>query len=255
MAKKSSGRGRPKKEDTRKSRDQILDSAERLFADRGFYRVSLRDITAHAGVNVALVNYYFKNKSGLLHAVFERRAVPIIAERHQLLDECIAHAGVHGRPDIGEVLSAFIGPIMLPRGPARDSGIMQRLFGMGLSDPSPEVRRAIHHNYHDIAVRFIGILRRACPELDEQEFYWRITCVFGAIIYLFAQPGRVQRMIKHDFDDTDTEAAFGYVIPFLEAGMSQPPTSMARVKLSVSKARKSALDIVPTGMAHIDSKR
>ena len=48
------------------SREKLIASAERLFADRGFDGVSVRDIAKAAGVNSALVGYYFRGKEGLL---------------------------------------------------------------------------------------------------------------------------------------------------------------------------------------------
>ena len=79
MKKKTPGR-RPGKE-------RILDAAEQLFAQRGFYGVSLRDITQAAGVDVALVAYHFGGKRELFTAVFERRAEVLNRERLELLEE------------------------------------------------------------------------------------------------------------------------------------------------------------------------
>jgi len=57
------------------TRLRILDTAERLFAEKGFDGVSVREITTKAGCNVASVNYYFGNKKGLYLAVFRERMV------------------------------------------------------------------------------------------------------------------------------------------------------------------------------------
>jgi AcrR family transcriptional regulator len=66
---------------SRPTRDRILDAAERLFARKGFHGVSVRDITGAADVDVALANYHFGSKQGLLEAVFLRRAADLNAER------------------------------------------------------------------------------------------------------------------------------------------------------------------------------
>lgn len=50
----------------------ILDSAAQLFASLGFHLTTTRAIAAKAGVNIALLNYYFKSKDGTLFAVLER---------------------------------------------------------------------------------------------------------------------------------------------------------------------------------------
>src|SRR6195952_3348946 len=52
---------------------QIMEAAERLFADKGFAGTSVRDIAHEAGVNLAMISYYFGSKEKLMEAVFEKR--------------------------------------------------------------------------------------------------------------------------------------------------------------------------------------
>ena len=47
------------------TKTRILDTAERLFAQKGFDAVSLRNIIASAQVNLAAVHYHFDRKSGV----------------------------------------------------------------------------------------------------------------------------------------------------------------------------------------------
>jgi AcrR family transcriptional regulator len=54
-------------------KDHILDVAERIFSDMGFDGASTRMISGEAGVNMAMLNYYFGSKEGLFLAVFERK--------------------------------------------------------------------------------------------------------------------------------------------------------------------------------------
>ena len=58
--------------DGRKTRRKILDQAEELFFKNGFNATSVDSIAQAAGVNKALIYYYFKSLlSGLFHQ-FER---------------------------------------------------------------------------------------------------------------------------------------------------------------------------------------
>lgn len=54
-------------------KDHILDVAERVFSDMGFDGASTRMISGEAGVNMAMLNYYFGSKEGLFVAVFDRK--------------------------------------------------------------------------------------------------------------------------------------------------------------------------------------
>ncbi len=54
-------------------KDHILDVAERIFSELGYDGASTRTISGEAGVNMAMLNYYFGSKEGLYLAVFERK--------------------------------------------------------------------------------------------------------------------------------------------------------------------------------------
>src|SRR6478735_8059124 len=54
-------------------KDHILDVAERVFAEQGYDGASTRMISGEAGVNMAMLNYYFGSKEGVFLAIFDRR--------------------------------------------------------------------------------------------------------------------------------------------------------------------------------------
>lgn len=54
-------------------KDHILDVAEKAFAELGYDGASTRMISGEAGVNMAMLNYYFGSKEGLYLAIFERK--------------------------------------------------------------------------------------------------------------------------------------------------------------------------------------
>src|SRR3984885_735889 len=55
-------------------REHILVVAEELFAEKGFDGTSVRDIAQQAGVNLAMISYYFGSKEKLLESLLEFRA-------------------------------------------------------------------------------------------------------------------------------------------------------------------------------------
>ncbi|MEZ4400924.1 MAG: TetR/AcrR family transcriptional regulator [Kofleriaceae bacterium] len=69
-------------------RDRILDAAERVFAERGFFAAKVADIAKEAGVADGTIYLYFKNKDDLLITLFESRMERVNA----LLAEAIAAA-------------------------------------------------------------------------------------------------------------------------------------------------------------------
>src|SRR3954451_12289692 len=64
----------------------LIETAERLFAERGVNAVSLREIGATAGQrNTGAVRYHFGTKEALVNAVFEHRMTPINEHRLAML--------------------------------------------------------------------------------------------------------------------------------------------------------------------------
>jgi len=57
-------------------RDDILDVAEKLFAEQGFEAVSVREISKAADINIAMVSYYFGSKEKLYEEVISRKLTP-----------------------------------------------------------------------------------------------------------------------------------------------------------------------------------
>lgn len=69
------------------TRDQILDAAEALFARQGFDPTTIKEIGAQAGLNPALIYYYFDSKEELYKAVLERVVGAMIRRGGAVLDQ------------------------------------------------------------------------------------------------------------------------------------------------------------------------
>ncbi len=59
------------KRDTAESKERILEAAEAVFAETGFDGARVDEIAKRAGVNKALIYYYFDSKDAILDALFE----------------------------------------------------------------------------------------------------------------------------------------------------------------------------------------
>src|SRR5436853_2184562 len=118
---------------------RILDVAEELFSERGFDRVSIRDITNKARVNLAAINYHFGSKEDLIAAVFDRRVLPVNQARLAALDQ-VEKAGGKKIPKVEDVLEAFIRPAMESAlKPSEGGSDFSKLFGRCLSEQTPEL--------------------------------------------------------------------------------------------------------------------
>jgi TetR/AcrR family transcriptional regulator, regulator of cefoperazone and chloramphenicol sensitivity len=67
----------------------LLREAERLFARRGLYQVTAREILQAAGQrNVSAINYHFGSRDGVLNAILVRHGDPTDVARGELLAQC-----------------------------------------------------------------------------------------------------------------------------------------------------------------------
>jgi AcrR family transcriptional regulator len=70
------------------TRERILDSALKLFREKGFDETTMRDIAAEAGVATGAAYYYFRSKEELVMAFYVRTA----DEARELWPEVIGHS-------------------------------------------------------------------------------------------------------------------------------------------------------------------
>jgi len=161
------------------TKERILDTAERLFGERGYSQTSLRNIIAEAGVNLAAVHYYFRSKEALLESVFLRRAESANRERMEMLDRCEREAG-DNPPDLRNVIEAFVAPAFhTAYNPARGGPVFQTLVGRLYAEGGILPRIVVAH-FLPLLNRFGSALTRALPDLPREELFWRVHFAMGA---------------------------------------------------------------------------
>ena len=152
------------------TRTAILNAAERLYADRGFGDVTLRDIVVAASVNLAAVNYHFGSKDELIAELFVTRSLALNKERLRELRE--AEEAGDGRADIAEVLRALVGPTLRGcLGPSNQSSTAARFMIRVNIESVPAIRR-IRNREIDHLRKFIAAMRRSLPDRGDAELYW-----------------------------------------------------------------------------------
>ncbi|MGD0499116.1 MAG: TetR/AcrR family transcriptional regulator [Bryobacteraceae bacterium] len=172
------------------TRDRILDAAERLFGEQGYAATSLRHIIAEAGVNLAAIHYHFGSKEELLEELVARVADPVNAARTALLDRFEAETG--GAPvAVEKILEGFLRPAaeMGHKHPGSVK-LMGRLYGEGLM-PS-----LVERHFKPTGKRFVNALRRALPGIPDQEFFWRIDFMIGAMAHAMIRTQAIGQVLR-----------------------------------------------------------
>ena len=174
----------PRSSSGRSTRERILDAAERLFAAQGFHAVSVRDITAAAGVDVALVNYHFGGKHALFEDVFMRRAEVLNAERLRRLELLVAKAA----------------PIAQVNNSTEFGGLMMTRY------------------FDPVVHAFIAALRSTMPDCDERDIYWSYHFLSGALTLTFAETGRIDNLSQGLCRSSDLDSVHERLVPYVAAG-------------------------------------
>jgi TetR/AcrR family transcriptional regulator len=71
----------------RQTEDKIFESATEVFIEKGMDGARMQDIANHAGINKALLHYYYRTKDQLFNAVFEKLASKIFSKFAPVFDE------------------------------------------------------------------------------------------------------------------------------------------------------------------------
>jgi len=187
-----------KREDTR---ERIIAAAGSAFAERGFRGTTIRQITTRAGVNVAAVNYYFRDKDELYLRVL-REAKQCAAQ--------IAIDDSTGTPEerVGRFIERFVHHLLDPERPAWHG----RVLALEMSDPTPAldviIRELTAPVYRSIRALIGAALDGTASPAELDLFAGSIVgqCVFYShsrpiveqlALDLAAVPNRIERIAAH----------------------------------------------------------
>jgi AcrR family transcriptional regulator len=223
LARRRAGAMAPKqarnRDEEERTRDRLLRTAERLFAQKGFRAVSVRELAAAAGVNIALIAYHFRNKEGLLSEVYRRHCEPMIEERLRGLRSALAR---RGRARVPAIIEAFIRPA-LQQVEVEEGTTFIRMRAVLSGEDSELLEKLVSDNFDQSSSAFIDALCECLPHLSRTDVCWRFHFMLGTIYYTAAGPHRIHAFSNGRCDPSDNEAVINELVPFLTRGFYGPP--------------------------------
>jgi AcrR family transcriptional regulator len=214
----------------------ILSAAERLYADRGFGDVTLRDIVAAAGVNLAAVNYHFGSKDELIAELFVTRSLATNRERLNEL-KAVEQAG-DGRADISAILRALVGPTLRGcLGPDRERSAAARFMIRASIESVPPIRR-IKNREIDHLRKFAAAMRRSLPSRDRVELYWGLHFALAMAHQTIRDSERLTKLSEGACDLNDVHGIIERVVAVSVMALSGGETERkVPARLAVRDAR------------------
>ncbi len=205
-----------KVEQSLKTSERILDAAEELFAQHGLYGVSIREIAKIAGVDTALLHYYFGTKNGVFDAVLLRRAEILNNDRMAALDTYEAAAGK--KATVEGAIAAFLRPVFewSHRG---GRGWKNYCALVAQVNNTPAWGGESMARYFDPVVqRLIAVLRRVLPKARDEDLFWCYHLLSGALTLTLSETGRIDRLSKNVCRSSDLEAIEPRMVAYCAAG-------------------------------------
>jgi AcrR family transcriptional regulator len=219
------------------TREQLLDAAERLFSEEGIDAVSLRDITAAAGANVAAVNYHFGSKDNLVREVFARRFAPLNEERLRLLEAFEARSRC-GRASLEQVLFAFVHPVVRRMVDDPQTPRFMRLMAHVHTGSNRSFVGFLLDDMSDMIERFIDATQRAAPSLDRAELHWRGHFMMGVLLHTAAAEGLLEMFSGGRCRVKNAGELSRRLVAFMAGGFRADPARSAIAELEVPEEVK-----------------
>ncbi len=202
------------------TKQRLIEAAESLFADEGFEKVSVRDITQRANANVAAVNYHFGSREGLVEIVMARYISPVNEERLARLEGLERKAA--GKPlVVEELIEAFVRPFVTQ---VRRSELSEKLFFklMGrMFGEQCKLPASVEAEFFTLVNRFNKAFSKSLPGVPGEEIWWRIHLMAGAMVHSMSHGEMLQRLSSGASGNPTMEQMISRFVRFAAAGMRQ----------------------------------
>jgi TetR/AcrR family transcriptional regulator, regulator of cefoperazone and chloramphenicol sensitivity len=201
------------KERDRETRERLLKAAARLFADRGFKKVTVREICRTAHANVAAVNYHFGDKLRLYREVLQAaidamRATSDAARR--------AGDGRTADEKLRRYLQVYLRRVL-------DSGSdtwIHRLINRELADPTPALDMLVDQVLKPRIEYLSGVVAELlhCPPDDERVMRC-VTSIQSQAVFYLPNPLAARLGMTLKLKPGEIDALAHHIVEFSLAGI------------------------------------
>jgi AcrR family transcriptional regulator len=168
--------------DATETRSRLLREAERLFATRGIYRTTTREILDSAGQrNVSALSYHFGSRAGVLREILVRHGNPLDEERGELF------AGIGEDAGTRDLVTALLVP--LARRLATPEGRDYLRIVAQMTEEFPGWRRETELTPPNLR-RILGLLEAGPPSVSPEVRRERVVLVIMLLTSAMAERAR-----------------------------------------------------------------
>ena len=230
--------GRDAEADTRQ---RVLESATRLFAEKGFRDTTVHEICEQANANIAAVNYYFGSKENLYDAGWRYAYQQTTEARDRIVDPESARA-----PE--EQIRAFVRARLNDVSSQGPASYFWRVLEKEHHDPTGVHEAIVHEVFRPLGMRLAQLIARMLGGRGSERLL--NLCVFSLIAqlgFLTAHKQIIRRVFGHDLlGPADCDVIYDHVMRFFFAGLraSQQALEEGRIAGPLAEPAAVAADLM-----------
>lgn len=202
------------------TREQILASAWKLFTERGFEEVSVRDVTSDAGVNLASVNYHFGSKDGLIQEVVKQVLNPMNVARMEMLKKLIEEAGNIEGVTLRQMVECYVRPMVFPEEHGGNHDILAMLAARYLIKRNYDIPHSVNQHFADVFQNFVLVIASKVPNMSKDAILRSLMFTVGAALH-YQSFAEIAQKIKGEEPSMDREESFNSLIDFVLPGFEK----------------------------------
>jgi AcrR family transcriptional regulator len=195
---------------------RLLDTAGQVFAEKGLKGATVREICTRAGVNIAAINYYYRDKERLYI-----EAVKNACEAVGHLQAVEWSAGTPPAAKLRDFIRVLVGRMLRPDAPAWRTQLMMR----ELAQPTSACAAFVEEYVRPVSQKLQGILAEVLPPQTPRwkRFLVGISIVSQCLHHVQNKPV-VQLLMGEDYRHLTTDAVADHVTEFTLAalGLGKP---------------------------------
>lgn len=199
-----------------RTRERLLDAAERLFAERGFRGVSMRALTSEAACNLASVNYHFGGKRELYRAMFHRILTDLRVRRIAGLRRAAVNGGA---ASLERTLDAFTSAFLEPHLDQSAGRRLMRLFSRELLDPHLAPGTLRREIVEPVRQALAEAIRAAYPRIDPRAARRCAHSLVAQLAHVVQMRNLPGAMRDPALRDLSLDRAVDHIVRFSAAGI------------------------------------
>ena len=197
--------------------ERLLDAAEELFSEHGFYHTSIREIAAAANCNIASVNYYFGGKERLYIEVWRHNLLimreKIITSIERVMSEDVKETYLE------DLLRSFAMAFLEPIKDKRKAYQLIKLMDREMLEQNLPKNMFLEEMIMPVFNTMQNALMKVYQSLDKSRTHLFLFSIIGQLVHLIRVQTLYDWSYTLQFAGFDLNQTVNHIVRFSAAGI------------------------------------